>query len=80
MLKNVPTYLGDKVEYKVEECDMLQWDNGGEKFDLILTLHSMYGLIDENKRRAFLKKCFDQWLEPEGKLFLVHVDDSVPGF
>ena len=78
MLKNVPTYLGDKVACKVEECDMAEWDNGGEKFDVILLINALYGLVDENERRDFFKKCFDQWLEPEGKLFITLLNNSVP--
>ena len=74
MLKNVPTYLGDKIECKVEKCDMAEWDNGGEKYDLILMINFLNDMKDENEIQCnFLSHMVETYLFPKLKfLFLAN--------
>ncbi|ESN97765.1 hypothetical protein HELRODRAFT_177828 [Helobdella robusta] len=50
------------------------WQGPREKADLVLMFHSLY-YFNEEERKEIYKKCFNHWLKPNGKLFvLLHKD------
>ena len=66
------------VETQVHQCLMQEWHSETPKFDLVLMFHCLYQ-FDEKQRRAILAKCFEQWLLPNGLLFITMIDDTFQG-
>ena len=66
------------VETHVHQCLMQEWHSETPKFDLVLMFHCLYQ-FGEKQRRAILAKCFEQWLLPNGLLFITMIDDTFQG-
>ncbi|ESN97050.1 hypothetical protein HELRODRAFT_178496 [Helobdella robusta] len=72
---NVKKFLSSDVVVEVHQTKGQVWEGPKSKADLVLLFQVLY-FFDESERMKLYKKCFNEWLSPDGKLFILHNKDK----
>ncbi|ESN97763.1 hypothetical protein HELRODRAFT_177826 [Helobdella robusta] len=73
--QNVKKYLPGDIMVDLHLAPAQKWQGPLEKADLVFSIHSIYYFKEED-RKVIFENCFNKWLKPNGKLFILMNKDK----